>query len=67
MIRSDDLVKQLTDYVEGLYQKAVGEGAQHHGEMKEHNQHKHDEFKKESSCFTHEKENLPFERSIPCR
>jgi hypothetical protein len=40
----------FTHYVEGLYQKVVGEGAHHPGEMKGH---KHDEVKKESPHSTH--------------
>lgn len=35
---------EFTHYVEGLYQKALGEGGHHHGEMKKH---KHSESPKE--------------------
>ncbi len=41
---------EFTHYVEGLYQKASGEGGHHHGEMKKH---KHGETKPESSAPSH--------------
>jgi hypothetical protein len=45
---------EFTHYVEGLYQKAVSEGANHHGVMEKHKHHNHDEVKKESPNSTHE-------------